>query len=269
MMLRKKILMIMLACSLGFQPVAKAKHEDVKILAGILLLIIAKKTWNKSRCLFSYLGDRGYIAYRMIKHYRWRVESAELALAKTTFMEKLHEVDCKNKCALRKDCYPKLFEEGLAATTSVESFILGEEESDGKNPINLFLTSLSSSRRGFMENVMREARLAIKEKELFEGFPGVLRDPYDTEFFIYDALASIREMRRYQIGRFTAMCCGAFLSENGLETAIKQQYPDIKASSLFYAFSTASNMSNSPLVPGKKEKITKEVLFAQINLHAR
>src|SRR5579871_4860959 len=158
MQFRKKMLMMILACLVGFQPVAKANGDGI-FLVGLLLIpslpILISLSFFGMIKLSKSISDRGYGAYRTLKH-KCGFESSQLRKVKNTFIKSLDDLDCNDQSDWKENCHCHLFSKSDDAEKKIENFIEGQEEYNSKSPLKLFGWTLGS--------------LYEKEKAVFSEF---------------------------------------------------------------------------------------------------
>src|SRR5258708_6146073 len=126
---KKRMLVLAIACLVGFQPTVKAEdpYRGLILLAGIFVLCSGKIIVHKSVELLRYLMSAGYASYRKAKYYRYHSESDELRAAKTCFKKNLKELDLVKQHAWSDNCYSQLFSKEPNAVKTVENFIESQE----------------------------------------------------------------------------------------------------------------------------------------------
>lgn len=239
MQLRKKMSVLILAGLVCFQPLVRAKHEDLKALSAMIGICFLP-------AILKYMSGCGYGVYRTLKH-KCGFEGPHLRKAKDVFMQNLHVLDLKDQCNWRDNCYCNLFNQSSHDPKVIENFIAGQEEYDQKKPLKLFEWTFED--------------LRDREKDLFVGIQ-CPRDDFDKNFFMQDICRSLNEYRKNQVYRFIGACCAAYPCKYGIEDDIKHEYPNISASKIFKAFRLASARSTDLDTPDTKKLISKQLLFA-------
>ena len=267
---KKRMLVVAMACLVGFQPTVDAQdiHEQLKALAGLVLLFSSKLIWRQSVNLVHYVLDKSYVIYRNAKYYRCHSESHQLSEAKKFFNKEFGALDLENQHAWSGDCYPQLFSKDPNAVKTIENFIEGKEElNDSKLPLfNSDYAFLDKNSVKDIEGRVRQADLQITEYHLLKNAfqQKVVRDVFDVYFLADYGLSRIKNARKNEVGRLLGACCAAYPCERNVREAVTCQYPDIKASDLFKGFKAANLANNPGDSVNKRPLITTQVLLAHL-----